>query len=91
MSRLPHKGKMPKDKVLRSPRLRIRNSLKFGNGIGPFGANRLSILFLTCSKIAVNASILSVNLAGRIIGFLKTNPQGRFIGIADIKVVPFGS
>ena len=28
-----YKGKMPKDKVLRSPRLRIRNSLKFGNGI----------------------------------------------------------
>lgn len=91
MSRLPHKGKTPKDKVLRLPRLRIRNSLKFGNGIDWLGANRLSIPFLTCSKIAVNASILSVNLAGRIIGFLKTNPQGRFIGIADIKVVPLGS
>lgn len=91
MSRLPHKGKTPKDKVLRSPRLRIRNSLKFGNGIGPFGANRLSTLFLTRSKIAVKAYILSVNLAGRFFDSLKTNPQGRLRGIADIKVVPLGS
>lgn len=84
MSRLPHKGKTPKDKVLRSPHLRIRNSPKFGNGIGPFGVNRLSILFLTCSKIVAKAYFLSVNLTGRIFDSLTANPQGRFVGLADL-------
>ena len=84
MSRLPRKGKTPKDKVLRSPRLRIRNSLKFGNGIDYLGANRLSILFLKRRKTAAKAYFLSANLTGRIFDSLTANPQGRFIGIADL-------